>query len=311
MGAEIDYNELFGVPADTGAEVTEPAEPSNGNDVEGAEAGEVADPSEEEPGTPAGEDGSGEGSGSADGGQSAEDNARYAAARRAAEAERDAAVARARQEAQQQYEAQMTEFFRKAGLTDSFTGKPITSMDEFNSWNQRFQDEKLQKDLKAGKLTAEQISQVVGNHPIVKQAQQVIQQNEKVQQEARQKQAKANIEAQVQEIAKLDPEIKDLESLLKSEGYDKVYGYVKQGYALADAYKLAHFERLSQRSAAAARQQALNSVAGKNHMVRTPAKGNAPETVQVPKEILEQYRLFMPKATDAEIRAHYAKSIKK
>lgn len=311
MGAEIDYNELFGL-TETGAEVAEPAEPSEETEVEGAEAGAVAEPSEEATQEPGADGGAGEESQDGDDGvQSPEDRARFAAARRKAEAERDAAVAQARREEQEKFDATMREFFKKANLQDTFTGKTITSIDEFEAWNKKFADEKLQRDLKAGKLTAEQIQQVVENSPVMKRAQQVIQQNEQAQKDARAQQARTTIDNHIKAISQMDPDIKDLESLFKSEGYDKVYDLVKKGYALDDAYKIVNFDRLNQRSMAAARQQAMNSAAGKGHMTKTPARGAAPEYVKVPDDVMAQYKLMMPDATDAEIRAHYAKSHKK
>lgn len=311
MGADINYNELFGL-TETGAEVTEPAEPSEEAEAEGAKAGEVAVPSEENAQEPGADEAAGEENQSGnDGAQPPEDRARFAAARRKAEAERDAAVAQARREEQDKYEGALKEFFAKAGLKNTLTGEPITNMEQFNAWNQQFNDAKLQRDLKAGKLTPEGLSTAIGNHPVVKQAQQVIQQNQQAQKAAREQQARITIDNQVKEISKLDPDITDLESLVKSEGYDQVYALVQKGYALDHAYKLVNFDRLNQRSMAAARQQAMNSAAGKGHMTKTPARGAAPEYVKVPDDVMAQYKLLMPDASDAEIRAHYAKSIKK
>lgn len=311
MGAEINYNELFGL-TETGAEVTEPAEPSEEPEVEGAEAGEVAAPSEENTQEPGAGDGSGEEDNDADNGaQPPEERTRFAAARRKAEAERDMAVARARQEEQQKHESALKEFFAKAGLKNTITGEPITNMEQFNAWNQQFSDAKLQRDLKAGKLTPESLSTAIGNHPVVKQAQQAIQQNQQAQKAAREQQIRTTIDNQVKAISQLDPDIKDLESLVKSEGYDQVYALVQKGYALDHAYKLVHFDRLNQRSVAAAKQQAMNSAAGKGHMTKTPARGAAPEYVKVPDDVMAQYKMLMPDASDAEIRAHYAKNHKK
>ena len=311
MGAEIDYNELFGL-TDTGAEVTEPAEPSEETEVEGAEAGDFADPSEEnaqEPGTdPAAGENDSNGKNTE---QSPEDRARYAAARRKAEAERDVAVAQARKEEQQKYASALTDLFAKAGLKNTFTGEPITTMEQFTAWNRQFEEQKLENELKSGKLTKDSLNRVVSQHPVVQQAQQVIQQSQQAQQAARKQQIKNTIDNQVKAISELDPEIKDLESLMKSEGYDKVYALVRKGYALDDAYRLVHFDRLNHRSMAAAKQQAMNSASAKGHMTKTPARGAAPEYVKVPEDIMDQYKMLMPDASDAEIRAHYAKSIKK
>ena len=99
------------------------------------------------------------------------------------QAQIDQAVQAARQQMEEQHAAQMKEFFAKAGLKNTITGEPITNMDQFDTWNQQFSDAKLQRELKAGKLTPEGLATAIGNHPIVKQAQALIHQDAARQQE--------------------------------------------------------------------------------------------------------------------------------
>ena len=98
---EIDYGALFGVELEHGAEgqeVADPAENQENPAGAGAEGQEVAEPAEADSQeqtvaeTAAGDQ---DGLNSEQPGQSAEENARYAAARRKAEQERDAAIERA------------------------------------------------------------------------------------------------------------------------------------------------------------------------------------------------------------------------
>ena len=91
--------------------------------------------------------------------------------------------------------------------------------------------------------------------------------------------------------------------------YAKFYELVKKGNTLTDAFKLANYDALTKGAAAGARQAALNAAQGKQHMGQTQTRGAG--AVSVPAEVMEQYRAFNPDATEAEIRAHYAKSHKK
>lgn len=118
--------------------------------------------------------------------------------------------------------------------------------------------------------------------------------------------AEARVNEQVKEIGTLDPTITKLEDLTKMPTYPKLYELVKGGYTLVDAFKLANFETLTKGAAAEARQAALNAAQGKRHLGATKSRGDG--AVTVPSDVMAQYRIFNPDATEAEIRAHYAKS---
>ena len=62
---------------------------------------------------------------------------------------------------------------------------------------------------------------------------------------------------------------------------------------------------LAQRSAAGARQAAVNSARSKEHLTETKTRGSG--AASVPAEVREQYKLFVPNATEEEIQKHWQK----
>ena len=310
MSQPIDYNALFGIE-DAGAEVTEPAEPSEETAaVEGEEAGEIADPSDDitqEPadGVDSGEDKPGE-EGQP---QTPQERARYAAARRKAEAQRDAAVEQARKEAREEADRILSDAFAKTGLMNPYTKQPIRTRAEFEAFDKQRQEESRKSFMKKNGMNDEQYDAFVASLPEVQAAAEAKARADQQERAAREQEARAKLDDQVKQISKLDPAIRDLESLIRSENYDKVYGLVQKGYELADAFRIVHFDRLSQKQVAAARQQTTNSARSKSHMSQTAARGAG--AVNVPADIKAQYRSMIPGITDAEIQRHYASYMKK
>ena len=107
---EIDYGSVFGVEATDGVNESEPAEQTT------AEAPETEDAAGEKETEPAK--------------QSAEENAKYAAARRKAEQERDAAIAQARAEAQRSID----DSIRALNIENPYTGRTIQSKAEYDAY---------------------------------------------------------------------------------------------------------------------------------------------------------------------------------
>lgn len=120
---------------------------------------------------------------------------------------------------------------------------------------------------------------------------------------------RAKIDSQMREIQMISPEIKSMEDLSKLDNFDKLYDMVGKGYELADAYKVLNYDRLTAKAAEAAKQQALNSIGGKNHLQPVTPRGQG--AVPVPADVVAEYRALMPEATDAEIQAHYNKYARK
>lgn len=310
-----------------GAQAQEPAEPATQTpEPEGAQVQEPAAPAEEvqepaegtrtEPTAVADapddpEDDAAEGTQAAKQPLTPEQRRENAAKRRQQEqqAQRaaiDQAVQAAVRQEQDKHEVILKEFFAKAGLKNTITGEPITSMEQFDTWNQQFNEAKLQRDLKAGKLTPEGLATAIGNHPIVKQAQQLVSQDAAAKQAQQTAEAKAKIEGEIAEIHKLDESIGTLEDLMQAPYWPQLYAMTKRGYSIKDAHFLLNHDRLEQAKIEAAKQASLNNARGKDHMTATAAPRGA-GSISVPAADLAMFRQFNPGATDAEIQAYYNK----
>ena len=310
-----------------GAQAQEPAEPAatGTSEPEGAQAQEPAAPAEEvqipegaqtEP--PAVADTPEEpeddaAAGAQDGKQPLTPEQRRANAARRRQQEKqaqqaaiDQAVQTAVRQEQDRHAADMKEFFTKAGLKNTFTGEPITNMEQFNTWNQQFKEAKLQKELKAGKLTQEGLAAAIGNHPIMKQAQQLVSQDAAAKQAQETAAAKAKIESEIAEIHKMDESIGTLEDLMHAPYWPELYAMTKRGYSIKDAHFLLNHERLEKAKLDAARQQTLNNARGKDHLTGA-ANPRGGGSISVPAADLAMFRQFNPNATDAEIQAYYNK----
>lgn len=314
---DIDYGALFGIDAE-GAEVTEPAEPSGDTTAQGENEQEPAEPAaveEQEETTTEGDEDGGQGTGEdspesqADGQkQTPEQNAKFAAARRKAEAERDAAIAKARQDAQAEAQRTIDEAFRTSGLTNPYTKKPITSKAEYDEYRARLEADRKARLLKKSGMSDEEFQQFVQGLPEVKQAKEAQAAAETAARQAREQQARLKVEEQLKEISAIDPSIQELKDLAKMETYPKFYELVKRGNTLTDAFKLANYEALTGRAAAASRQAAINSAQGKQHLSPTTQRGAG--AVSVPADVKAEYLAFNPDATDAEIQQHYNRYVK-
>lgn len=298
-------------PEPEGAQVQEPAEPAQGQPQEGSQAEPAAQAQAPEE---TGDDAAGS---TPEGKQplSPEQRRENAARRRqqeqqARQAAIDQAVQAAVRQEQDKHEQAMKEFFAKAGLKNTVTGEPITNMEQFNAWNQQFGDAKLQRELKAGKLTPEGLAMAIGNHPVVKQAQQLISQEEAAKKAQETAAAKAKIEGEIAEIHKLDESIGSLEDLMKASYWPELYAMTKRGYSIKDAHFLLNHERLEQAKIDAAKQQTMNNARGKDHMTATATPRGA-GSISVPAAEMAMFRQFNPGASDAEIQAYYNKYMQK
>ncbi len=219
--------------------------------------------------------------------QSAEENARYAAARRKAEQERDAAIARARAEAQRA----LDESIRGLGLKNPCTGRPITTKAEYDAWK------RAEAGIRAvPRQDALRTSGTARDYQRAAEA-------------ASRQQQKMVLSEQLGQIAKLDPTVRSVEDLLNRPEYQRIYGYVRKGLSIPDAFKLVNYDALTASAGNAARQAAMNAAKSKEHLAPTSQRGAG--SLPVPADVKAQYRLLNPGATEAEIREHYNRFHKK
>lgn len=285
--AEIDYNAVFGIE---GEEVQEAADPATEDNV-GANEQEAAEPAGEshvEEGAETEQKPSDESSHHV---QTDEENARYAAMRRKAEAD-----------AEKRMNAELDKSIASLGLTDPYTNKPITNHAEMQAYRQRFVEEQRKEVQEKAGMSPEDYKRFVDSLPEV-------QAGKAAQQKVMDLEIRAKIDSQMREIQMISPEIKSMEDLSKLDNFDKLYDMVGKGYELADAYKVLNYDRLTAKAAEAAKQQALNSIGGKNHLQPVTPRGQG--AVPVPADVVAEYRALMPEATDAEIQAHYNKYARK
>lgn len=217
----------------------------------------------------------------------------------------DQAVQKATAEAQAKHNAELEKIFAAAGLTDAVTGQPITTVEQFNAWQQNFAQQQLARELKAGNLTPDVLNQAISQHPAVQAAQQLVRQNQQQEQRAKEEKARQAMEAEIAIIAKSDPSIKTAQDVLNSPHGAAIYQKVMKGYSLSDAWHSENRESIQQHNQEAARMQAQANLRSKEHLQPTGSVGTGAPTV--PREVMDSYRMFNPNATDEQIQRHYAK----
>ncbi|WP_462385253.1 hypothetical protein [Intestinibacillus massiliensis] len=221
--------------------------------------------------------------------QTPEENAQFAAARRRAEAEFN-------QRLQAEQDKLIAQVY--AGQVNPYTGRPITNKAEYDAFIEQHQQEEQRQQYEQAGIDPDMLNQLIAQNPTVQQAQQVIEQ-------AQIAEGKRALESQVAEIGKIDPSIKSLADIIAMPTFQEFDTKVRQGYSIADAFRLANFDTLGKKRSAAAKQAALNAMNGKSHLTATT--GGAGEDVIVPQETMDFYRQAFPGWTDAQIMADYKK----
>lgn len=239
--------------------------------------------------------------------QSADENARYAAARRQAESQRDKAIAKERE----RFAAETDKLIESLGMSNPYTGQPIKTKSELDAYNGMRSGETKRNFMESAGLNEEQYQQMVRSLPEVQEAMRARADAEASAKEYRIAKAKNAIESQIAEITKIDPEIKSIENLLDMENYDDFYALVKKGNSLVDAYKLANYDNLIDKATSAEKQRTLNAAAGKSHLSGAVASSRATGIDPVPVGKLSYYRVMFPDLSDDEIAREYAKIKKK
>ena len=309
--------EAFGLDpkGSKGEQVQEVAEPEN-NPVtaqeepeSGAQAQELAAPAQEEPAqAPMAPEDPEQPEEPEKKPLSTEERRANAARRRQLEQQQavDAAVAAERQK----NETMIKDILQRAGLKDSTTGEPITTLDQFNDWHKRFQTAQVQQALKKGQLTPEIMDQLIQQNPVVQQAQQVMQELEGAKAQQQAEADRARVEAEIAQIGKLNPDIQKFEDILKMDTAPKFREYIGLGYRAIDAYKLANMESISEERGRKAALATMNNLRGKDHL-KAAAGGRGGGDVAVPPSQMRMFRALNPGKSDAEIVRYYNNHIKK
>lgn len=301
MGNDVNVYEVFGLeapaedPAPAGENGQEVAEPANGGENEQA----AAAPATEEDGSKPAEEPDVQPDKQP---QTKEQRAENARKRRQQEV--DDAVNAALQKERDAQNERWNNFFSRAGMKNNYTGKPITSLEDFEAWEQANKAAAVQKDLKAGKLTPEALSQLIENSPTMQKARELTEQAEQAAQETRNARYAQQVEQEMAEIRKLDPTVQGLTDIIQSPAGQKFAELVQQhGLSYLDAFKLANMDRLTTQARNVAAAGAQMRTSSKDHLQRTDMRGQG--AVEVPEDVMACYRIMNPNKSDEEIRRDY------
>lgn len=309
---ETQLFEAFGVTPPAAEPAQEPAAEEVAQPAADGQAPAAAEAAQEQTGAAADDSGSQNQPGGEDPAKKpqTEDERRANAARRRQQ-ERQAAIDQAVQAEREKANAAMADLLARAGLKNSITGQPITTIDEFNAWEQAFKLEKAERELKAGKLSKDTLDDLIGQHPTVQAAAQVVKESEDAKKKAEAEAARARVDADIQKISQLDPTVQSMEDILNKPTAPAFYDYVqRKGLSVYDAFYLANREQLDAARAEAARQQALNNNRSKSHLTAT-GNSRGDGSMFVPADEMALFRLLNPNATEAQIQAYYNKHKKK
>lgn len=310
-------------PEQTGAneqEVADPADEGAEPDMESGNTPEVADP-EEDPDTEPDEDPEGEGENErevADPVPNAEEkpaqdratNARNAARRR--EAELQAKLEAARKEEREKYEAREKRILTRAGFKDGEV--LIDNLDGLESYLEKSEMARIERELGAGKLTAESLQSIV-NRAVERARMPTVEDPATIPGVPNDRtQFQMQVDAELAEIRKYDPNVQTVADLRRLDRADAFMDAVQNhGHSFIDAYKFVYADRIAEAkaktAAAAAAQKARNSAAGKEHLRGTGSRGAG--DVAVPAGEMAKARRLLPNMTDDEIRKAYNRLNKK
>ena len=298
--SNIDFSDVFG-PIDEGVNsdegVQEPTEPANDDGMtEGSVEDNTEGSKEQEPAEPVKNQ------------QSAAENAKYAAARREAERERDEAIARMRAE----QAAELDKVISGLGLENPYTGKAVSNREELEAYKEQHAKEmqkQMQERAEEAGLSDEEIQNLVKSHPDFQQAMQIVHEAKAAKEAAERERAQNTLDAAIKEVHELDSSINSMDDLRQHDSWSEVENRVRRGYTFADAFYMANRTAIEQRKMAALEQQIRNSMNGKGHLDSSSPKGDG--GITVPSDVMAEYRLLNPNATDEQIMRHYAKDIQR
>lgn len=229
--------------------------------------------------------------------QTAEDNAKFAAARRQAEEQL--------REYQHQKELLDAEFAKRfEGYTNPITGQPVKTSKDYLEALDAQQRLETNRRLEENGINPAIIENAINNNPVVMQAQEILRMNQI-------EQAKISMQNDITEISKLDASIKTIDDLGNKPYAQDLISYVNSGLSLIDAFKLANFESLINQKSEASKQAAINQAKGKAHLSATDGISNSDELLDIPESDIPKWKAFFPDASMKELKEKYNRTKKR
>lgn len=261
------------------------------------------------------EDGAGQQELTEPAGQSAEENAKYAAARRKAEKQAAQEIERFKEQEAERTAAAVNAAIADMGLSNPYTGKPITTreeLDEYKEMHAKEQQRSATEKMEVSGLTEEERRALVESDPQYVAAMQKNAAFDSLQKkvndmEAQQlkERADAAMAAGLAAIHEEDPSINSVEDFLKHPKFKEMDEAIRRGASIEQAYMWVNRNEIIQRKAEAMAAQMRNNIAGKNHMGATVARGDG--GISVPADVKAEFLKLNKNATDEQISRYYAK----
>lgn len=214
------------------------------------------------------------------------------------------ALTKEREKTGKAHKEELAAIFAGAGLIDRYhDNKPVTNMEEFRTWQEAQKTERLNRELKEGRLTPEALQQAIEDSPTVQGL------REKPENKPEEKPDMAQIVRQeLEEIKKLDPSIRSINDITELPTGAEFRRLVNRGnISFLEAFKIANFDRIQTLRAAAQRQAAKNAES-KSHMkgINASATGGA----EISGREMQIYKAMCPWMSEEEIRKDFAKRTK-
>lgn len=313
--AEPAQNDATGGNESPAAEATAGTQDNSRQPEQAPETDQAPDGRRSSRGTEAAEPGTEDSEPETDGSEPAADRAdrtmpraeRAEQARLRRERERKQAIDAAVAAERRANEEKLKEIFAGLGLTDRYhDNRPITNQAEYEQWRESNNAAGLNRRLKEGQLTPQDIQDIVEASPTIQQTRAVMERQE----QERERQNRAAYERMVSdelaEISRIDPSVKTLEDALKLPTGKEFSRLVQEnGLTFSEAFRLANEDRLDQIRNRTAREQAARAQASTAHL-QSVAGGNR-GGVRVPSETMEVYRVLHPDWSNERIREDYRK----
>lgn len=180
------------------------------------------------------------------------------------------------------------------GMTNPYTGRPITTEAELAAYQQAFAAEEQERRLRESGIDRNILNDAISGHPIVQQANAMLHE---------QQQRQAN-DFMAQEFAALlqefpDCGLKEARELMNTpEGMETLRLWQSGPISLKTAYAATHLNEIKAKQSKAVRQGVMNEVNGRAHLRQTNNGGQA--GAEMPAETMEEYRTFGIGKDDAE-----------
>lgn len=191
------------------------------------------------------------------------------------------------------------------GLRNPYDGnKPITTAAEYAAYQTAAREASVKEFCRKAGITREQFDELVAGDPGVQAAKGAQARAEAAERTAQQQQTAARLDAEIAEIRKLCPEVRDRESLVNHKSWSRVRDRMKAtGCGVLDAFRLENFEELRQQSVNNTRRQTIRNNRGKEHLKGTSGKGKG--GASIPADQLKIYQHLNPGASLEELQAFH------